>query len=142
MLYVNISKISVADIWFFARCVDEGSSINGDKDGDRDADAAMYILNQQTRNIALQNEGGFIYMRKSPKVIRYCGYRLVQDAQNYYRELLMLYHSWRDEQTDIMQLVDFEQEFLNHSDEILLNRREYCSVDDAALLVALENVEV
>ena len=40
--------------------------------------------------------------RKVPKVIRYVRYNQTKDPENYYREQLMLFMPWRNEQKDLL----------------------------------------
>ena len=40
--------------------------------------------------------------RKIPRVIRYVRYNLKKDPENYYREQLMLFMPWRNEQKDLL----------------------------------------
>ena len=43
--------------------------------------------------------------RKVPKVIRYVRYNQTKDRENYYREQLMLFMPWRNEQKDLLVLL-------------------------------------
>ncbi|KAI9496832.1 hypothetical protein BDB00DRAFT_807453 [Zychaea mexicana] len=51
----------------------------------------------------------------------------------------MLYLPWRDEEFDNL-LVNREEEFRLHQEQILRNSRKYCSFDDAQLMAALDHV--
>ncbi|KAG2215280.1 hypothetical protein INT45_012702 [Circinella minor] len=132
--------------------VDDSNS-NSDDDNDLDdngdADTSTQENTDDNNNngdhlpdgiIELQNGDGFIKQRKSPKVIRFRGYRLAQAPLDYYRELVMLYLPWRDEEIDVL-LVDCETTFRRNQEAILANRREFTTFDDATLMEALENVE-
>ena len=125
------------------------SDDDNDLDDNGDADTGTQENTDDNNNngdhlpdgiIELQNGDGFIKRRKSPKVIRFRGYRLAQAPLDYYRELVMLYLPWRDEEIDVL-LVDCETTFRQNQEAILANRREFTTFDDATLMEALENVE-
>ncbi|KAI8146023.1 hypothetical protein BJV82DRAFT_665814 [Fennellomyces sp. T-0311] len=118
----------------------DGQDDNADVQDDN-VDAQDGGSNAVIRNyIELQNSDGYICKRKTLKVIRFRRYRLQQGPQNYYRELLMLYFPWFDEEFDLL-LVDCDIVFRAHQEQILVNRCEFTSFDDAALMETLQNAK-
>ncbi|KAL8601897.1 hypothetical protein ACOMHN_020632 [Nucella lapillus] len=59
------------------------------------------------KTVTLLNGKGFVTQRKWAKVIRYCNFSILKDMKEHYREQLMLFHPWRDEQQDLID-VDHE----------------------------------
>ncbi|KAK3921489.1 ATP-dependent DNA helicase [Frankliniella fusca] len=51
--------------------------------------------------IPLRNNAGYIKLRSKPKIIRFRNYNLIDDEYNYFREQVMLYHPWHNEQNII-----------------------------------------
>lgn len=73
--------------------------------------------------------GKKIQQRKNePKIIRYCRYNKTQDPFNYFRELVMLFLPWRNEQQDIIEKNCEELVRLN-SELIMNNYRKYNAVE-------------
>ena len=76
--------------------------------------------------------------RKVPRIIRYVRYNKKNDAENYYRERLMLFTPWRNKQKDLLSSFDtFEahhnslktsiksksSEYEHHTEELELARQ-------------------
>ena len=63
------------------------------------------VENQEkpSKTYQLENRKGTIVERRRPKVIRYRKYQIEKDPANFYREKVMLYLPWRDEEMDILQ---------------------------------------
>lgn len=90
--------------------------------------------------IVLRANDGFIRRRKSPKVIRFRGYRLNRDPSNYFREVLKLQSPWRNEAEQTVN-IDHEVVFMSKREEVLGNRAEFTHLDDAELQTALDKTE-
>ena len=43
-----------------------------------------------------------IVLRKKPKIIRYVKYNQKVDSENYFREQLLLFYPWRNEEKDLL----------------------------------------
>ena len=83
-----------------------------------------YATFRKTSNyLKLENGDGFVCKRKVNKVLRYRRYSS-QDMLNYYRELLTLFHPWRDEAIDVLN-TDVEAVFLANQGSILQKRQDY-----------------
>ena len=64
--------------------------------------------------------------RTKLKVIRYVKYNLKVDPENYYRELLMLFHPWRNEETDLLKnYKTYKEHFEAVSAEVQSKKKEY-----------------
>ena len=67
-----------------------------------------------------------IVLRTKPKVIRYVNYSEQVDSDNYYREQLMLFHSWRNEDEDLLGGYEtFRDHYNAIENEILAKKTEY-----------------
>ena len=63
--------------------------------------------------VVLKN-GIKIKRRKTPRVIRYVRFNLKTDPENYYREKLMLFSTWRCESSDLLSGFDSYERSFNH----------------------------
>lgn len=89
--------------------------------------------------VKLENEKGFLRKRTTPKIIRYRMYRETEDPENYYRENIMLFLPWFNEEKDILA-IDCEMKFKRNSKLIEMNRRKFFKFEDQ--LHELESLEV
>ncbi|KAI9004574.1 hypothetical protein CLU79DRAFT_724095 [Phycomyces nitens] len=81
----------------------------------------------------LQNQG-FIRKRTKPCVIQYYRFNIDQDAEEYFRCLLMLYKSWRNKEEEELLSINYEKKFLENSETIMLaKQKEFSQVDDDVL---------
>ena len=72
-----------------------------------------------------KNETKYKY-RKVPKVIRYVRYNQTKDPENYYREQLILFMPWRNEQKDLLGSFETYRAHYNTMKESLeIKRNEY-----------------
>ena len=87
--------------------------------------------------LALKDNKGFIRLRKTAKIIRYRRYQKEKEPANFYREKLMLYVPWRDEDNDLIN-IDHQTKFDSLASTIMEKERQY--VKDAAQdYVAIES---
>ena len=90
--------------------------------------------------------GMTIRRRKNPKIIRYVRFNKKADPENYYREKLLLFTPWRNEETDLLDLsgsyekqymqkkniIDFKcNQYEHHADELDLAREKAQEEHDA-----------
>ncbi len=75
------------------------------------------------------NESGFLHKRQEPAVIRFRNFNINKDAGEYYREQIMLYHTWRNEEEDILQL-NLQTAYEDNIDTIKDNRRKYNAFEE------------
>ena len=67
-----------------------------------------------------------IVLRTKPKIIRYVNYSEPVDSNNYYREQLMLFHSWRNEEKDLLGgYKTFQDHYKAVEKEMLAKKFEY-----------------
>lgn len=78
--------------------------------------------------IKLLSNKGYLHKRKTMKIIRYRKYNKELDPYNYFRENLMLYTSWNNEQEDILT-VNVESEYHKNKRQIELNYKKFNSYD-------------
>ncbi|KAK3909606.1 ATP-dependent DNA helicase [Frankliniella fusca] len=72
--------------------------------------------------IPLKNKAGYIKLRLKPKTIRFRNYNLIDDEFNYFREQVMLYHPWHNEQN----IIDNAKEIYEKNvTTININREKY-----------------
>ncbi|XP_026475405.1 uncharacterized protein LOC113380264 [Ctenocephalides felis] len=67
--------------------------------------------------------------RSKSAIIRYVRYRADQDAANYYREKLLLFKPWRNEQTEV-ENVDFQTQYNRFKNIIEDNQAKFSIISD------------
>ena len=85
-------------------------SISDENSSDENSEDEEMVENGNTASDLIhiaKNETKYKY-RKVPKVIRYVRYNQTKDPENYYREQLMLFMPWRNEQKDLLYLMLIE----------------------------------
>ncbi|OXA54149.1 ATP-dependent DNA helicase PIF1 [Folsomia candida] len=80
--------------------------------------------NQPTVDLILSDNSGSITKRSTPRIIRYRRFGLYQDPENFYREQIMLYVPWRDENKDVLD-IDHFCVYQNRFDLISQKRKVY-----------------
>ena len=89
----------------------------------------------------IQLDNGIVFrLRKNPRIIRFVRYNIKTDPDNFYREKLMLYIPWRNEDIDLIAgFPSMKESFLAREQEIVSNSREYepssDNVDDIESIV-------
>ena len=76
---------------------DNGNSLDDENDAD---DSHTSDLQYKAKN------GARYKKRKVPRIIRYVRYNKKNDPENYYRERLMLFTPWRNEEKDLIYCFD------------------------------------
>lgn len=85
---------------------------------DYDTDSEICFDPSQTRKMPryrLLDGSGFVRKRKHPKVVRFRSYGLRSDPINFWREQLMLFLPWRDEEAELLNVNSIEKGCLNAS---------------------------
>ena len=79
-------------------------SISDENSSDENSDDVEMVENGNTASelIHIAKNGTKYKYRKVPKVIRYVRYNQTKDPKNYYREQLMLFMPWRNEQKGLL----------------------------------------
>ncbi|XP_046974744.1 uncharacterized protein LOC124541014 [Vanessa cardui] len=96
--------------------------------------------------IQLLNNDGYIRRRLKPKIIRFRRYNREQDPDNFYREQIMLYVPWRNEESELVNdELNLEEIFLNKCNMIKSESIQFNSLggpeEFEALLAAVRNAE-
>jgi DNA replication protein DnaC len=89
----------------------------------------------QKKALKLQDGSGFLHKRLTRKIIRFRHYGRRQDPSNYYREQLMLFLPWRDEEHELL-LVNTTEQFQKYNNVVLSNSKPFYfdrEVDDLIL---------
>jgi hypothetical protein len=90
-------------------------------DSDEETDNNHGLVEEEDPNTGnsyrLKNNLGFLTPRYRSRIIRYRGYQLEKEPLNFYRERIMLYLPWRDEETDILSK-DWMQVFKDNLQQI------------------------
>lgn len=102
-----------------------------------EADTTENSGTQKLKSFALKDGSGMMRERRKSKVIRYCRFSYHKDPANYFREMLLLFLPWRDEQTEI-ELVDWEIAYKNNEELIKSNYRKFNHSDIDFDLIASE----
>ena len=77
-------------------------------------------------NIAELANGVIIKKRKIPKVLRYVNYSVKQDPENHYRERLLLFLPWRNENVDLRgSFKSYEEHYRSKELQIIHIRKKY-----------------
>lgn len=83
-------------------------------------------------------DGSILKLRKTQKVIRYVRYNKEQDSENYFREQLMLFYPWRNEENDLIgNHTSFESHFNQQQEKIKKNKLPYEA--DRGIVDVVEN---
>ena len=123
---------------------DERSSGDDNEDSLEDESDAD---NCNSSDLLFKTKNGIRYKkRKVPRIIRYIRYNKKYIAENYYRERLMLFTPWRNEQKDLISSFDtFEahynslktsiesksNEYMHHTEELELARQMMADEENA-----------
>ena len=71
-------------------------------------------------------EDSKITLRSNPKIIRYVKYNKTVDPENFFREQLMLFYPWRNEETDLLNGCDtYEMSYQSVCKTIEITKQEY-----------------
>ena len=116
---------------------DLGQDQPHDEDEDEDEDDGQGRRKKKREQIKLKNGMGVITKRGWSRVIRYCNFNKVKDETEFYREQLMLFHHWRNEQRDLID-IDHKSEYELHEDTISEIRSRYVSACESAVRMALD----
>ena len=81
-------------------------------------------IDDQNTALKMKNGKGWIKKRTKKKILRYRNLRLHQDPENYYREQLMLFLPWSNEEKDLIY-INHEETFELHKELIRQKRSEY-----------------
>ncbi|XP_061391279.1 uncharacterized protein LOC133326674 [Musca vetustissima] len=94
---------------------------------------------QTLRIFQLKDNSGFIQEKVKPHVIRYRRYNVNTHKSDYFRELMMLFYPWRNEDVDLLQN-DNEASCNAFKERIELNRKKYDVFEDRELENVLQRL--
>ena len=67
-----------------------------------------------------------VVLRTKPKILRYVNYNQKVDSENYYREQIMLFFPWRNEEKDLLKNYEtYQDHFKNICEKIQLKKMDY-----------------
>ena len=82
--------------------------------------------------VLLQFKNGITFRKRAtPRILRYVNYNKEKDAENYFRERLMLFHPWRNELKDLKgRCKSFQEAYTAHKDTIVTIQKKYEHYND------------
>ena len=97
-----------------------------DSSGD-ESDDSFDDNNSQSSDLLFEAKNGTKYKkRKVPRIIRYVRYNRKRDPENYFREQLMLFVPWRNEQKDLIgSFGTYEAQYNSVQTSLVSKRNEY-----------------
>ena len=103
---------------------DDDSFVNSSGD---ESDDSFDDNNSQSSDLLFEAKNGTKYKnRKVPRVIRYVRYNRKRDPENYFREQLMLFVPWRNEQKDLTgSFGTYEARYNSVQTSLVSKRNEY-----------------
>ena len=103
---------------------DDDSFVNSSGD---ESDDSFDDNNSQSSDLLFEAKNGTKYKkRKVPRVIRYVRYNRKRDPENYFREQLMLFVPWRNEQKDLIgSFGTYEARYNSVQTSLVSKRNEY-----------------
>ena len=83
-------------------------------------------VNMSKVRYSVRNGNYRVVIRTKPKIIRYVNYSKKVDPENYYREQIMLFHPWRNEERDLLNgYKTYHDHFKQLHHEIESKKRDY-----------------
>jgi hypothetical protein len=97
----DLENLCLADFAAYYTYSSRQGKVNEQKENDdEDAEPAE----ENVRRMPLLDSSGYVSNRAKAKIIRHRRCNELQDSANYYREHLMLYIPWREEENEIIKL--------------------------------------
>ena len=99
----------------------------GDSSCSNESEDSLDDDNSQGSDLLYKTKNGIKYKkRKVPRIIRYVKYNKKKDPENYFREQLMLFVPWRNEQKDLLGSFDtYEAHYNSVQTSLIPKRNEY-----------------
>jgi hypothetical protein len=108
-----------------------GELVN-DIDGDEEPQEVPKVMR-------LKDKSGFIRKRRVQRIVRFRKYGEKQDPENYFREQLMLYVPWRNEETELVN-IEHQARYRIMKEQIASKKNEYNKLE-VELAVTTNNDE-
>lgn len=102
-------------------------------------DEAIDTLYAEHNNNIEMGDGGVLKKRSNQKILRYVRFNEDLDAENYYRELIMLFHPWRNETKDIPSCLQLLKELYDQF-QIQIEQKRKLYESNRKLVEAVENL--
>ena len=96
-------------------------------DDNTDDDPSLNVSDPECELHEYKIKGGMrLVKRKRPRIIRSVRYHKDKDPENYFREQLMLYTPWRNEETDLIKnFCTYQQHFEQVKNEVTKNKCQF-----------------
>ena len=106
---------------------DKTDDDQGDSSSSNESEDSLDDDNSQGSDLLYKTKNGIKYKkRKVPRIIRYVKYNKKKDPENYFREQLMLFVPWRNEQKDLLGSFDtYEAHYNSVQTSLIPKRNEY-----------------
>ena len=106
---------------------DKNDDDQGDSSSSNENEDSLDDDNSQGSDLLYKTKNGIQYKkRKVPRIIRYVKYNKKKDPENYFREQLMLFVPWRNEQKDLLGSFDtYEAHYNSVQTSLIPKRNEY-----------------
>ena len=106
---------------------DKNDDDQGDSSSSNESEDSLNDDNSQGSDLLYKTKNGIKYKkRKVPRIIRYVKYNKKKDPENYFREQLMLFVPWRNEQKDLLGSFDtYEAHYNSVQTSLIPKRNEY-----------------
>ena len=103
---------------------DKNDDDRGDSSSSNESEDSLDDDNSQCSDLLYRTKNGIKYKkRKVPRIIRYVKYNKKKDPENYFREQLMLFVPWRNEQKDLLHSFDTYKAHYNSVQMSLIPKR-------------------
>lgn len=103
-------------------------------------DCEQYVNPCQIEEYPMKN-GTILRKRRRQKILRYVRYNRDQDPENYYREQLMLFYPWRNEEKDLLSDCEtYKEHYLQKMDILNVNKEKY-EVDEGITDIVENNID-
>ena len=106
---------------------DKNDDDQGESSSSNESEDSLDDDNSQGSDLLYKTKNGIKYKkRKVPRIIRYVKYNKKKDPENYFREQLMLFVPWRNEQKDLLGSFDtYEAHYNSVQTSLIPKRNEY-----------------
>ncbi|CAF1473985.1 unnamed protein product [Adineta steineri] len=118
----DVCLADFASLYNVSKRKTDNASITENSD---DEDVTENENDEKATAFRMKNGKGWIKKRTKKKIIRYRYFKLHQDPENYYREQLMLFLPWSNEEEEDLLSINHEETFELHKDLIQQKRSEY-----------------
>ena len=121
---ISVTKVGKEDSQMKEPCRTGNQSDQDDNDSCH-ASACDSLDNEKSRYSVI-SEGSKITLRTNPKIIRYVKFNKTVDPENYFREQLMLFYPWRNENIDLLNGYDtYEKSYRSVCKTIEITKETY-----------------